>query len=141
LITTVDAWADGFRTLRLSELSAGRWMARPLDRKLDECFVDGTSRIAASYVCRRSASTSGGRSDVLANFRQIESRIDLCLAQPLWYPRQWSKARALDLSGGEQQQLWRDQHAWPRPALQLKIEEDYDHPGRWLIRLTTYTMR
>ena len=142
LIAAIDAWDDSFEALRWSALSGGRWLAHPLDTTFESCVVDGMTGIAVSYACRQTAShPAGDRAHVLEDFRQAEARIDQCLEQPLWYPRQWTKARSLDLSGGEQQQLWRDQQAWPRPAIQLKLEQDYDRPGRWLTRLSIYTMR
>ena len=141
LVAAVQAWEGAFAALRRQASGPGRWQARPLDQELDQCVVDGSVRISASYVCTVAVAGSGDRRSAEVVFRRVEDRIDRCLAQPLWYPRQWAKAHPVELAGGEGQQLWRDLQAWPRPALQLKLEEDYARPGRWSVRFTTYTMR
>ncbi|WP_191061087.1 hypothetical protein, partial [Geminicoccus harenae] len=70
------------------------------------------------------------------------ARLDRCLADPDPAAiRRWVKAGTVELAGGERQVLWHDEAAWPRPAVQLKLEEDYDQPGAWRLRLATYTMR
>ncbi len=141
MIAAIDAWKEAFRALRQESGGPGPWQARPLDRELGLCFVDGTSLLTAAYVCRPTMDGRGDRGTMEAMFRRIEGRIDRCLARPSWYPRRWAKAPPVQLSGGEQQILWRDQAAWPRPALRLKIEQNYQRAGTWTLRLTSYAMR
>lgn len=137
----IDAWRDAFEKLRLASDGPGRWHARPLDGELGRCLVDGTNMLTAAYVCLPTMEGRGDQGSVDAMFRRIEGRIDRCLARPSWYPRSWAKAPPIQLSAGERQILWRDQTAWPRPAIRLKFEENYRRPGTWTLRLTSYTMR
>jgi hypothetical protein len=139
--TAVDASGTAFRALRLEDIGDGRWRARPLDRELDSCQVDGAGVLTASYACTPARPGHGDPGSVEALYRRIEGRIDRCLARASWHPRRWAKAPQVGLAAGEHQTLWRDQAAWPRPALRLKVEQDYDRPGGWLLRFTAYTMR
>lgn len=141
LSAAVDASGKAFQALRLQSAGDGRWRARSLDAELGSCLVEGAGVLTATYTCAPSAAAHGDPGSVEAAYRRIEGRIDRCLARPSWYPRRWAKAPQVRLAGGERQILWRDQAAWPRPALRLKIEEDYGRPGGWTLRFTGYTMR
>lgn len=141
LITVLESWNGAWADMRQGPDGDGRWQARPLDSELADCTVDGVARLSASYVCRPASPGRGDLGSTEAMFHRLEGRIDRCLVRPVWYPRRWAKAPPVQLAGGERQLLWRDQAAWPRPALRLKIEENYQRAGSWTVRFTSYTMR
>jgi hypothetical protein len=141
LVHAVEAAGTAFQALRLEGAGEGRWRARPLDGELDSCRVDGSGMLTATYACMPARPGHGDPGSTEALYRRIEGRIDRCLARASWYPRRWAKAPEVTLAAGERQILWRDQAAWPRPALRLKVEQDYDRPGGWLLRFTAYMMR
>ena len=141
LAAAIDSWGSGFATSREAGIGTERWRAPPLGPDLDRCVIDGLGGLATSYGCEASTPGPGDPGSTAALFVRLETLVDRCLAKPSWYPREWVKADPVRLAGGERQLLWRDQAAWPRPALQLKLEEDYGRVGRWRVHMLIYTMR
>jgi hypothetical protein len=42
----------------------------------------------------------------------------------VWFPRNWQRGELIEFAGVEQQQVWRDLTATPRPVVALNIDED-----------------
>ena len=138
----VAAWPEAFAGLRGPPTGPAGWQAPPLDDAFARCRIEGSGLLTASHACLARPGGVADRAVAAAGFQATGARIDRCLAEPdPASVRRWVKAGMVELAGGERQVLWHDEAAWPRPAVQLKLEEDYDQPGAWRLRLATYTMR
>jgi hypothetical protein len=138
----VAAWPDAFASLRGPPTGPSGWQAPPLDDAFARCRIEGSGLLTASHACLARPGGVALRAVAAAGFQATGARIDRCLGEPdSAGARRWVKAGTVELAGGERQVLWHDAAAWPRPAVQLKLEEDYDQPGAWRLRLATYTMR
>ncbi|WP_159716593.1 hypothetical protein [Geminicoccus flavidas] len=138
----VAAWPDAFASLRGLATGPAGWQAPPLDDAFARCRIEGSGLLTASHACLARPGGVVDRAVAAAGFEATGARIERCLTEPdSAAVRRWVRAGTVELAGGERQVLWHDEAAWPRPAVQLKLEEDYDQPGAWRLRLATYTMR
>jgi len=140
LLRIVEAEAGGFAALRTARVGPAAWQGALLPEGTRSCTVEGDDHPGAEYVCR-GETIQGGRAELLEPaFRRLASDLDACLARAVWFPRNWERGRVMQFAGGERQQTWRDLAPLPKPAVALKIEEDFRNRLHYL-RLAVFTLR
>jgi hypothetical protein len=137
----IDAEPQGFASLRAARAGEDVWDGSVVPPGLDDCRVEGASRPGARYVCHGGA-LAGGSADLLApSYDAFVDDIDLCLVQPIWYPRDWRRGQEFTFAGGERQVLWRDRAMGAGTAnVALNVEEDLARKV-WILRLAVVTAR
>ena len=140
LVRVVAAEAGGFAGLRGQALG-GRtgWAGAVVPHGFRACRVEGSARPVAAYVCEGQP-IKGGSGGLLASvYVAVAEDIAACLGRTTWYPRAWRRGAERLFGRGERQTTWRDVTANPKPALQLKIEEDFV-AERYYLRLAVVTL-
>ena len=120
----VDAEASGFQGLRAERVGPSAWRGAVVPEGLSTCTVEGSSHPGAQYVCTGSRAQRGNSAVVTDAFRRISADLDACLGRAVWFPRNWQRGELIEFAGVEQQQVWRDLTATPRPVVALNIDED-----------------
>jgi len=140
LLRIVDAEGEGFAPLRGDRLGERHWQGAVVPPGMRSCTIEGDSHPSAVYVCH-GETVLGGRAELLEpEFARIANNLDACFARATWYPQSWERGRRFAFAGGEQQQMWRDITSHPKPAVLLKIEEDFD-TGAFYMRMAVRTWR
>ena len=140
LVRVVAAEASGFAGLRRHALD-GRtgWAGAVVPPGFRACRVEGSARPVAAYVCEGQP-IKGGRGELLdGGYAAVAQDIAACLGRVTWYPRAWRRGEERLFGQGERQTTWRDVTTNPKPALQLKIEEDFV-AERYYLRLAVVTL-
>lgn len=136
----VGAEPRGFAALRGTRVGPTAWQGAVRLEGTRSCTVEGDSHPGAEYVCR-GETLQGGRYELLEPaFNRLASDLDACFARAVWFPRNWERGRVIRFAGGERQQTWRDLSPMPKPAVALKIEEDFQSRVHY-IRLAVFTLR
>lgn len=136
----VAAEAEGFAALRTVRVGPTAWQGAVLPEGTRACTVDGDYHPGAEYICR-GQTLKGGRADLLEPaFNRLAADLDACFARAIWFPRNWQKGEVIRFAGGERQQTWRDLAPLPKPAVALKIEEDFQTRVHY-VRLAVFTLR
>lgn len=137
----VEAEADGFAALRTSSrIGPTAWRGAVLPEGTQACTVEGDHHPGAEYICR-GETLQGGRAELLEPaFNRLAADLDACFSRAVWFPRNWEKGQVIRFAGGERQQTWRDLAPLPKPAVALKIEEDFRSRVHY-VRLAVFTLR
>ena len=120
----VDAEASGFQGLRAERVGPSAWRGAAIPEGLSQCTVEGSANPGAQYVCTGPRAQRGNSAVVTDAFRRISADLDACFARAVWFPRNWQRGELIEFAGVEQQQVWRDLTATPRPVVALNIDED-----------------
>ena len=140
LTRIVAAERLGFAPLRAGSTGDRRWSGTAVPFGFARCEVEGGFYPTATYACTN-VPRRGRRGGVLDDeFDAIGDAVDACLARAAWYPADWRRGDEHRFGLGERQVTWRDIKASPKPALQLKVEEDFLR-HRYLVRLAVFTLQ
>jgi len=136
----VEAEPQGFVALRTVRVGPTAWQGAVLPEGTRSCTVEGDYHPGAEYVCF-GETVQGGRAELLEPvFERLAADLDACLARGVWFPRNWAGGEVMRFAGGERQQTWRDLAPLPKPAIALKIEEDFQSRLHY-VRLAVFTLR
>ena len=136
----VDAEASGYSALRGEPRGSRRWEGSVVPPGMTACEIEGRSHPGAEYVCRGETLHGRNAELLLPAFERTGRLLDACFERATWFPRVWERGKVFTFALGERQQMWRDVASYPKPAVTLKIEEDFD-AGNFLIRLAFITLR
>jgi len=132
----VDAQQSGFVGLRGTALGGEAWSGSVVPEGMSGCSIDGQR----TYTCVGPRVQRGNGSMLQSSFAGLAADLDACFARAVWFPRNWHRGDLVEFAGVEQQQVWRDLSANPRPAVALAIEEDII-ARIYAIRMTVRRMR
>lgn len=132
----VDAQDEGFVGVRGMPLGGEGWSGSVVPEGMSSCTIDGPR----AYTCTGPRVQRGNGAMLQSSFAGFASDLDACFARAVWFPRNWHRGDLVEFAGVEQQQVWRDLTANPRPAVALAIEEDI-LARIYAIRLTVRRMR
>jgi hypothetical protein len=116
----VDAQESGFVDLRGTALGGDAWSGSVVPEGMSGCTIDGQ----LTYACMGPRVQRGNGTALRSSFSGFAGDLDACFARGVWFPRNWHRGNLVEFAGVEQQQVWRDLSADPRPAVALAIEED-----------------
>jgi hypothetical protein len=136
----MQAEPGGFAALRSSPTGERQWVGRVVPIDMSFCQVEGDFFPGAEYVCHGQEYAAASGDLLLADFNRYAQDIDACLARPGWEGRGWMRDAPTAFAGGERQQVWRNGGVRLRPAIALKIEENFD-TSNWFLRLNAFTFR
>jgi len=125
LQTLIGTIGQGFAPYRGGVYADGTANGTFIPIGFRSCVVEGRNFPAAEYVCRGSATTSRNPSLLVDDFDALDKELGACFAKASWYPANWTNGDLHTFAGGERRRLWWQTGALPKPALALKIEEDF----------------
>ncbi|MEO1017647.1 MAG: hypothetical protein AAFY56_08130 [Pseudomonadota bacterium] len=114
--------------------------ARPSEATLSgfgQCVREGRTTHSARMVC-----VSERRPDVMLQtvelaFNIADLRLETCLMEPFWFPRDWQQGELREFARHERLRIWQDVTQTPRPLVTLKLESLPDRSLRLRLELAT----
>lgn len=121
LVVLLEAQDDGFAWPSARRIASNA-RDEPILEAFSQCAIEGRTIHSKRVICHSASHAEAEGPVVIDAFATAASQIQVCLDQPIWFPREWRRGELMQFARNERLQFWQDITSTPRSLVTLKLD-------------------